>query len=112
MISIEEARERILAHVERLEAEDRPVLDTLGQALAEGVVARFDIPPLDNTSMDGYAVHAADTAGASPQAPRLLRVTGELAAGYITNTPVPPGSALRIMTGAPHPAGSGQRCPL
>ena len=112
MISIEEARERILAHVERLEAEDRPVLDALGQALAEDVVARFDIPPLDNTSMDGYAVHAADTAGASPQAPRLLRVTGELAAGYITNTPVPPGSALRIMTGAPIPPGADSVVPF
>ena len=64
MISVEEARERILAFFARLEPERRPVLDALGQVLAEDVVAPFDIPPLDNTAMDGYAVRAADTTGA------------------------------------------------
>ena len=112
MISIEEARERILAYVGRLEAEDRAALDALGQALAEDVVAEFDIPPLDNTSMDGYAVHAADTTGASPDTSRTLRVMGELAAGYVTHTPVPPGSALRIMTGAPIPPGADSIVPF
>ena len=55
MISVEEARERILAFFARLPVERKPLLEALGQVLAEDVVAPFDIPPLDNTSMDGYA---------------------------------------------------------
>lgn len=106
MISVEEARERILAHFARLEPEERPILEALGQVLAEDVVAGFDIPPLDNTAMDGYAVRAADTAGASPERPAELRVIGELAAGYLFQGRVQPGTAVRIMTGAPIPAGA------
>ena len=65
MISVEEARERILAFFRRLEPVQVPLLEALGQVLAENVIAPFDIPPLDNTAMDGYAVRAADTSGAS-----------------------------------------------
>ena len=106
MISVEEARERILAFFSRLEPERRPVIEALGQVLAEDVVAPFDIPPLDNTAMDGYAVRAADTEGATEAAPRELRVTADLAAGYVLETPVGPGEAVRIMTGAPMPPGA------
>ena len=106
MISVEDALERILAHVGRLEPEDRPLLDTLGQLLAEDVAAGFDIPPLDNTAMDGYAVRAADTEGAGEASPVRLRVTGDLAAGYLFEGEVTPGTAVRIMTGAPIPRGA------
>ena len=106
MISVEEARARILAFVERLEAERVPPLEALGQTLAEDVVAGFDIPPLDNTAMDGYAVRAADTAGASESRPRELRVIADLAAGYVLETAVGAGEAVRIMTGAPVPPGA------
>ena len=106
MIPVEEARERILAYFSRLEPERKPILDALGQVLAEDVVAPFDIPPLDNTAMDGYAVRAADTAGASEAAPVQLRVIADLAAGYVLDTPVGPGEAVRIMTGAPVPPGA------
>ncbi|MFN8507631.1 MAG: gephyrin-like molybdotransferase Glp [Dehalococcoidia bacterium] len=106
MISVEEARERILAFVARLEPERRPVLEALGQVLAEEVVAPFDIPPLDNTAMDGYAVRAADTLGAGESSPRELRVIAELAAGAVPDMTVGPGEAVRIMTGAPMPAGA------
>lgn len=106
MISVEEARERILSFFERLDPTPTPLLDALGQVVAEDVVAPFDIPPLDNTAMDGYAVRAEDTAGASEQAPRELRVIADLAAGYVLETPVGPGEAVRIMTGAPMPPGS------
>jgi molybdopterin molybdotransferase len=106
MISVEEARDRILAFFHRLEPEQRPLLEALGQVLAEDVVAPFDIPPHDNTAMDGYAVRAADTAGATEAAPRELRVVADLAAGYVLETPVGPGEAVRIMTGAPMPPGS------
>jgi len=106
MISVEEARERILSFFERLDAVPTPLLDALGQVVAEDVVAPFDIPPLDNTAMDGYAVRSADTAGASENAPRELRVIADLAAGYLLDTPVGPGEAVRIMTGAAMPPGA------
>ena len=106
MISVEEARARILSFFERLEPERTPLIEALGQALAEDVEAGFDIPPLDNTAMDGYAVRAADTAGASKAEPRTLLVIADLAAGYVLETPVGEGEAVRIMTGAPIPPGA------
>lgn len=106
MISVDEARERILAFFDRLPVERRPLLDALGQVLAGDTVAPFDIPPLDNTAMDGYAVRAGDTAGASPGSPVELRVVANLAAGYLHETPIGPGEAIRIMTGAPMPPGA------
>jgi molybdopterin molybdotransferase len=106
VITVAEALERILGYVEVLEAEERPLLEALGQVLAEDVTSGFDIPPLDNTAMDGYAVRAADTEGASPDSPVTLRVTGEVAAGYVFEGEVNAGEAVRIMTGAPVPAGA------
>ncbi len=106
MISVEEALERILAYVSVLDAEERPILDALGQVLAEDAVSSMDIPPMDNTAMDGYAVRAADTAGASDETPVQLRVIGELAAGYLFDGDVGAGAAVRIMTGAPVPRGA------
>ena len=106
MISVDEALERILSYFDRLEPEERPVPDALGQVLAEDVESTLDIPPLDNTAMDGYAVRAADTEGASEANPVRLRISGELAAGYIFEGEVAPGSAVRIMTGAPIPRGA------
>ncbi len=106
MISVEEARERILSYVSRLEPVRVPILEALRQVTAEDVGAPFDIPPLDNTAMDGYAVRAADTAGASPESPRELRVVADLAAGAVLDMVVQPGEAVRIMTGAPVPPGA------
>ena len=106
MISIEEALERLLAKVPVLPEEEKHPLEAIGQVLAEDVAAGFDIPPLDNTSMDGYAVRAADTVGAAGDSPRELRVIGEVAAGYVFEGTVEPGTAVRIMTGAPMPAGA------
>ncbi len=106
MISVEEARQRILAVIERLPAEDKEMADALGQVLAEDVVSPVTIPPLDNTSMDGYAVRAADTSGASPALPVTLSIVGEVAAGYIFEGEVVAGTAVRIMTGAPMPRGA------
>jgi len=106
MISVEEALERILSYVSVLEPEEKRILDALGQVLAEDVTSSIDIPPLDNTAMDGYAVRATDTAGATPERPVRLRVAGELAAGHLYEGEVEPGAAVRIMTGAPMPAGA------
>lgn len=106
MISIEEALEKVLGLVSVLPAEERHPLEALGQVLDEDVQATFDIPPLANTAMDGYAVRAADTAGASVKTPRELRVVGEVAAGYVYSGAIARGEAVRIMTGAPIPDGA------
>ncbi|WP_343388862.1 gephyrin-like molybdotransferase Glp [Candidatus Amarobacter glycogenicus] len=106
MISVEEARERILANFQRLPVERKPLLAALGQVLAADVVSPYDLPPLANTGMDGYALRAADTAGASEAAPVRLRVITNLAAGYVSDVPIGPGEAARIMTGAPIPPGA------
>jgi molybdopterin molybdotransferase len=106
MISVEEALERILSYVHVLEPEDRPILEALGQVAAEDVISGIDIPPHDNTAMDGYAVRADDTDGASDATPVTLRVIGELAAGYLFDGELAEGTAVRIMTGAPIPRGA------
>ncbi len=76
--------------------------DALGCVTAESVVATEPIPAFANTAMDGFAVRAADTASA----PATLRIAGTLAAGAAPTTTVEPGTAVRIMTGAPIPAGA------
>ena len=106
MLSVEEALDKILGYVHVLETEEKPLLDALGQVLAQDVTAEFAIPPLDNTAMDGYAVRAVDTEGATPQNPKRLPVAGELAAGAVYEGELQPGTAVRIMTGAPMPGGA------
>lgn len=106
MISVEEAQERILRSFHPLEPERVSLFEALGRVLAEDISADVSVPPLDNTAMDGYAVRAADTAGASPEHPATLRVLYDLAAGYVSDIAVTPGTAIRIMTGAPIPEGA------
>lgn len=106
MMSVEEALERVLARFALLESEDAPLLGALDRVLAEDVLSPIDIPPLANTAMDGYALRAGDTAGAGPESPVRLRVTSELPAGYVARERVAPGTAVRIMTGAPIPPGA------
>jgi molybdopterin molybdotransferase len=106
MISVDQALEKVLEHVDILEAEESPILDCLGQVLAEDIFSDIDIPPLDNSAMDGYAVRSVDTCGASPESPRILRVIGAVAAGAISQSEVKPGTAIRIMTGAAIPKGA------
>lgn len=102
VLSVEEALERILATVRVLEPERVPILEALGRVLAEEVVADRNIPPLPNSAMDGYAVRAADVA----RVPARLRVIAEAPAGRLCPVEVGPGTAVRIMTGAPIPAGA------
>ena len=106
MLPVEDALDRILALCDLLPSESRPVDEAVGQVLATSIVAPFDIPPHDNTAMDGYAVQSASTDGASETNPLRLRVIGELAAGYLADQRVGPGEAMRIMTGAPMPDGA------
>jgi molybdopterin molybdotransferase len=106
MLSVEKALEGVLSYFHTLEAEQVPIVEALGRVLAEDVHSDLDIPPHSNSAMDGYAVLAADTVGAGTESPRRLRVIGDLAAGYVTETQVTPGTVIRIMTGAPVPPGA------
>jgi len=106
MVSVEEALQKILSCIDVLEPERKPILDSLGQVLAEDIRSTIDIPPLDNSAMDGYAVEAEDTHDASETSPKILSVTGEVAAGSMPRGEVKRGSTIRIMTGAPVPQGA------
>ena len=106
MLNVEDALERILRHFNPLEAEHTPLLGAIGQVLAQDALANHDIPPLDNSAMDGYALQAADVHGASADTPVTLSVAGAIAAGDLPNVAVTPGHAVRIMTGAPVPDGA------
>jgi len=105
MIPLEEALNQILATVPRLPAVAVPLNEALGLVTTEALAATEPIPPFANTGVDGYAVQATDTAGATAESPVRLRVVDELPAGKAPTVPVGPGEAIRIMTGAPVPEG-------
>jgi len=106
MLSVEEAYEKIMAYFSPLAPEEVPILLSLGQVLSEDVVSRLNIPPLDNSAMDGYAVRHGDIAGSSADSPKILQVTSQVAAGQVATRQVEAGTAIRIMTGAPVPGGA------
>ena len=106
MLSVEEALERVMASFRPLEAVTAPLMDSLGQVLAEDITSPLALPPLANSAMDGYAVQAGDISGASADAPRRLDVIGVVQAGRMPDRAVTPGAAVRIMTGAPVPDGA------
>ncbi len=112
MLSVEDALERILDHFHVLETEEAPLLEALGQVLAEDATSLHDIPPLDNSAMDGYALQASSVQNASEDSPVTLRVIGSVAAGELPDTAVKPGTAVRIMTGAPVPPGADSVVPF
>ena len=106
MLSVEAAVSMFLGHFNPLEPERVSILEALNRVLTEDVTAEQNIPPLANTAMDGYAILCNDTGGARPDAPRRLRVVADLAAGYVLDQPIQPGTAIRIMTCAPVPPGA------
>ena len=106
MLTVAEAVERILADVTRGPVERVALADALDRVLASPAVSPITIPAWDNSAMDGYAVRAADVERASPDAPATLPVLETIAAGGFATGSLPPGSAMRIMTGAPLPEGA------
>ncbi|HYY97843.1 MAG TPA: gephyrin-like molybdotransferase Glp [Pyrinomonadaceae bacterium] len=102
MIPVAEAIRIILEQAAPLAAESVPLEEALGRVLAEGVAADTDLPPFDRAQMDGYAVRSADLR----ETPARLRVVGESAAGRGWRGTLRAGEAVRIMTGAPMPAGA------
>ncbi len=113
LLSVEAALERILGSVAgALPAETVAVGDALGRVLAEPATSVVDLPPWDNSAMDGYAIRAADVVSAGADAPVRLEVLGEVPAGAAPRLAVRPGTALRIATGAPVPAGADAVVPV
>ena len=112
MRSLAEHRAAVLALVAPLPASTVPVGSALGLVLAHDVVAAVDLPGFDNSAMDGYAVRAAELAGAGADSPVVLPVAGDVAAGDTTRHVLDPGQVLRIMTGAPVPEGADAVVPV
>lgn len=112
LLSLEDARARMLTGVEPLPAEEVGLADCLGRVLAEPIASRLTLPPWPNSAMDGFAVRAADVAGATDALPARLRVVGEVAAGQLPTVAVAPGTAVRILTGAPLPDGADAIVPV
>ncbi len=112
-VSVEEARHIILNAVKSLDHETIPIIDSFNRVLYEDIVSDIMIPPVDDSAMDGYAIIAADTRGASKENPVRLRITGEIRAGAsAADIRVSNGTAVRIMTGAPIPAGADSVIPF
>ena len=106
MLSVAEAVARVIDDVTVLGDEQVPLLEATGRVLAADVRATYTLPACDNSAMDGYAVRAADLAGASAESPREFRVLETIAAGQFPTQPIGKGEATRIMTGAPLPMGA------
>lgn len=112
MFSVEEHRAAVVRLVAPLPARSFPVAEADGLVLAEEVRAGSDLPRWDNSAMDGYAVREADVRSAGPAAPVRLRVLADLPAGSPAVPEVVPGTAARIMTGAPLPPGADAVVPV
>ena len=104
MISLNEAIDLVLAEVRPVGKERLPLLEALGRVTAAEVVSPSAVPSFDNSAMDGFAVRGVDLAGAAHG--EGLVVTAEIPAGQPSSEPLGPGSAARIMTGAPLPEGA------
>ncbi|NGQ94979.1 molybdopterin molybdotransferase MoeA [Brevibacillus sp. SYP-B805] len=105
-ISVDEALNRLLAVVTPLPEEWVGIGEAYGRTLARELTATCDMPPFDRSALDGFAVRAADTAGATVENPVRLAVTETIAAGQVPGLEVKPGTACRIMTGAMMPPGA------
>jgi molybdopterin molybdotransferase len=106
VITVEEAQQRVLGEITALDPEEVALDDALGRVLREDIVAQGDVPPADNSAMDGYAVRAADVASADDQWPVSLRVVGDVGADGDASVDVEPRTAVRIMTGGAIPRGA------
>jgi molybdopterin molybdotransferase len=106
MITVEEALDKILSHIQPLGFEKVSLLESQGRVIAEDIYASRDIPPLDNSGMDGYAVRYEDIQHASSSQPVRLEIIEDLPAGSVSKKTLEKGQAIRIMTGAPIPRGA------
>lgn len=106
LLNVDVARDNILADMKTLEAETVSLPDALDRVLAEDIVSPIDLPPFDNSAMDGYALRHEDSADASRSKPAALSVSMDIMAGSAPDGQLEAGQAARIMTGAPIPRGA------
>jgi molybdopterin molybdotransferase len=106
MLTVEDAQEMVLASAHLLSSQPVSILEALGRVLRGPILADADVPSFTSSAMDGYALRSRDTSSAIHQTPRHLEVVGEVAAGQSPTIRVTPGTAVRIMTGAPIPPGA------
>lgn len=111
-VSVEAHLARVLGGVAPLPPYEQPLLEALGLPVSDPIRSPMDLPAFDNSAMDGYAVLAADVDGATHDEPVQLPVVGEVAAGQSRILALSPGSAVKIMTGAPLPAGADAVVPV
>jgi molybdopterin molybdotransferase len=110
--TVDEHVERVVTSLSPLPPYDQPLLEALGLPVCEDIVAPMDLPAFDNSAMDGYAVYYTDVADATEERPIHLPVVGEMAAGQTKLFALSPGTAVRIMTGAPVPQGADAIVPI
>ena len=112
MIDVEDALSKILAVFRPLSIQETSILETNGMVLAEDIISEIDIPPLDNSAMDGYAVKYENVENASSKNPKKLKVVGTTAAGELPYSTLLNNESIRIMTGAPIPTGANAVVPF
>ena len=106
MASYQEALEKLLGHITILDVEEKQLLESLGQVLAEDVRAGFNVPASRTSGPDGYALISQDVKGACKESPIVLAVTETVRAGRLPRSRVKRGTAVRIMTGSVVPEGA------
>jgi molybdopterin molybdotransferase len=112
LIPVDEARERVLSQIKVLPPLELPLTEAFGCVVARDVVSQVDLPEFASSGMDGFAVRAAEIAGASPSNPAELKIVGRAMIGYTPDVVVGSGEAVRIATGAPVPAGADAIVPI
>jgi molybdopterin molybdotransferase len=112
LLSVDQARERILSHFQPVTTEIISLSACINRVLAVDIVAADDLPPFNNSSMDGFALRAVDTSNASPDSPLTLNVVADIPAGSAPTISLAPGEAARIMTGAQMPEGADAVIPV
>jgi molybdopterin molybdotransferase len=112
LLSVDQARQRILSNFQPVTTETLSLTGCSNRVLAQEIVAANDLPPFDNSSMDGFAVRAEDIGEATAASPRRLRVVADIPAGSQPTISLGPGEAARIMTGAPIPEGADAVVPV
>jgi len=106
VIELEDAVSRILSALPRPQTEEVDLASAAGRILGASITAKIDLPPFDNSAMDGYAVRAADVTGASPRKPARLRLCTRIAAGEVFEGELGSGECARLFTGAAMPKGA------
>ncbi len=112
LLNVDTALAQILAELQPLGSEHIALAESLDRVIALDITAPLDLPPFDNSAMDGYAIRHEDSQAASPQQPASLRVTQDITAGATPSGRLQPGCAARIMTGAPIPPGCSAVAPV